>query len=78
MPYRDVEYVINDLLAADYDYQGYPIYRVCWEVYSADEDTWEPESALLQELVIRFLRNKVLKVFSDGLSSTPIWLKLTN
>jgi hypothetical protein len=49
MPYRDVEYVINDLLAADYNYQGYPIYRVCWEVYSADEDTWEPESALPQE-----------------------------
>jgi Chromo (CHRromatin Organisation MOdifier) domain len=61
MPYRDVEYVINDLLAADYDDQGHPIYRVRWEGYSADEDTWEPESALPQEQEIRVLRNKVLK-----------------
>lgn len=61
MPYRDVEYVINDLLGADYDDQGHPVYRVRWEGYSADDDTWEPESALPQELVIRYLRNKVLK-----------------
>jgi hypothetical protein len=57
MLYRDVEYVINDLMAADYDDQGHSIYRVRWEGYSVDEDTWEPESALPQELVIHFLRN---------------------
>jgi Chromo (CHRromatin Organisation MOdifier) domain len=53
------EYVINKIIAADRDDKGHPIYRIRWEGYTAEDDTWEPEQSLPSSMIISFLRSKL-------------------
>jgi transposase InsO family protein len=53
------EYVIDKIIAADRDGKGNPIYRIRWEGYTAEDDTWEPEQSLPSSMVISFLRSKL-------------------
>jgi Chromo (CHRromatin Organisation MOdifier) domain len=36
------EYVIDKIIAADRGDKGHPKYRIRWEGYTAEDDTWEP------------------------------------
>jgi transposase InsO family protein len=56
----DIEYVIEKIVHEDRNDKGHPIYRVRWEGYSQDDDTWELESALPLSMVLQHLRNKAL------------------
>jgi transposase InsO family protein len=56
----NVEYVIENLVGEHRNDKGHPMYRVRWEGYSQDEDTWELESSLPPSMVLQYLRNKVM------------------
>jgi Chromo (CHRromatin Organisation MOdifier) domain len=56
----DIEHVIEKIVDEDRNDKGHPMYRVRWECYSQDDDTWELESALPLSMVLQHLRNKVL------------------
>jgi hypothetical protein len=58
--YGDIEYVIEKIVDEDRNDKGHPIYRVRWEGYSKEDDTWEVESSLPLPMVLQYLRNKVL------------------
>jgi hypothetical protein len=56
----NVEYVIKEIIDMHNDDKGHVVYRIRWEGYGDDEDTWEPEASLPTELVLRYLRTRAL------------------
>ena len=58
---RESHYIVDHIVSAHKDRQGHIWFRVRWEGYEADEDTYEPEEHLTKEMVHSFYRRVTLK-----------------
>ena len=58
---REGHYIVDHIVSAHKDRQGHIWFRVRWEGYEADEDTYEPEEHLTKEMVHSFYRRVTLK-----------------
>jgi Chromo (CHRromatin Organisation MOdifier) domain len=54
-------YVVDQLISIHKNMNGRCFFRVRWQGYGPEEDTYEPEENLPPHLVLRFYRNRITK-----------------
>jgi Chromo (CHRromatin Organisation MOdifier) domain len=58
---RESHYIVDHVVSTHKDRQGHVWFRVRWEGYDADEETYEPEKHLTKEMTQSFYRKATLE-----------------